>query len=232
MSPDDALSTVDDVGMPKWSTSGDRTVAGLPDRFVGRHPWGFVIAGAMGGFALGAMARLWMRWISVNPEFSWAGTIGIVASFTVFAAAQSVAAVARIRSGRPGMTAAARAGAGLLSAGLFGAAGALMLPTVLFGSIAVWRLRSRRPMRVLFFLLALPSVVIVLMEIVDDHEWSIASIGRMLMFLGIYAAVIAATWPTAAPVEAGWRPPRRLVVVAVLLILGFLGLALYLGGVQ
>lgn len=232
MSSDDGLSTMFDLGTPKWSSPGDRTRAGTLSRFLARYPFTSVSVGAAGGVALGVVARLWMRWIAVDPEFSWAGTIGIVAAFTVFAAAQSAAAVARIRLARPVTTAVARAVAGLLSAGLFGAAGAIMLPTVLFGSIAAWRRRLRRPVRALCVVLAMPSVAFVLVEISDDHGWGIASIGRMLLFLGVYGAVIAATWPTVAPVEDRWRAPRRLVVATVLVVVGFLGVALYLGGVQ
>jgi hypothetical protein len=184
------------------------------------------------GAALGVIARVWMRWISVDPEFSWAGTLGILAGFTVFAAAQACAAVVRVRSPRRPRTLAMRTTAALLSGGLFGAAGAVMLPTVVFGSIAMWRTGLRRIVRLLLGALALPSVVFVVIGIVDDHGWSLETIAQLLAFVSIYVVVVAATWPTAAPVEGGWRPSRRAVVVVVGAVIAFLGLALYLGGIQ
>lgn len=228
----DAMSTACDAAMPTGSMSVDRGVAATVTRLGGEHPWGFVLAGASCGIALGAVARLWMRWISVDPEFSWAGTIGILVSFSVFATAQSIAAVVRVRRARPGVIVSARVGAGLLSAGLFGAAGAMMLPTVVFGSIAVWRPQMRRPIRALVSVLAIPGVVIVLMGIADDHGWGIGALGRMVVFVGIYAIVIAATWATVARVDGGWRTPRRLVLAVLLLGVVAIGAALYLGGVE
>ena len=34
--------------------------------------------GVVAGFLLGIIARLWMRWISTDPEFTWSGSIYIV----------------------------------------------------------------------------------------------------------------------------------------------------------
>ncbi|MDB4102495.1 hypothetical protein N9549_00305 [Acidimicrobiales bacterium] len=94
------------------------TEAPLGGRFR-RHPV-FVPAGAAAGVALGVIARAWMRWISTDPEFSWVRTIAIVASFTIFAAVQSAAAVARLRPLRPSAVAAFRAMPIVLSAGVLG----------------------------------------------------------------------------------------------------------------
>jgi hypothetical protein len=173
-----------------------------------------------------------MRWVSSNPEFSWAGTITILAAFSAFAAAQSTAAVVRLRATRPGTIAVARAFAAVVSLGLFGGAGAFMLPTVLFGSIAVWRNGARWIVRALCAVLALPSVGVVVLEVADDGGWTVGTIGRLLVFVAIYAAIIAATWPAMARVADGWKPTRRLVVIVVSSIAGLFGLALYFGGVQ
>jgi hypothetical protein len=59
-----------------------------------------VAAGVIGGCALGVIARAWMRLIAESPDFTWTGTIFIVAGFTVFGLAQSIVAVARRREGR------------------------------------------------------------------------------------------------------------------------------------
>lgn len=204
----------------------------IDDRHRWPSTWWSIPLGALAGCALGAVARVWMRWISTEPEFSWAGTIGIVASFGLFGAAQSAAAVARRRCVRPSAVAWSRAAAALLSLGLFGAAGAVMLPTVVFGALAVWRPLAPRAIRAVFALLALPGVVFVSIGIVDDHGWSVVSIGRIVAFLAIYAVVVAATWPTTAPVPGGWRPSRLLVAAVSLVIVAFVGAALWFGGIQ
>lgn len=102
-----------------------------------------------------------------------------------------------------------------MSMGLFGAAGATMLPTVLFGSLAVWRIDVRPVGRVVFGILALPGVVFVAGGIAADKGWSAETVGRMLLFVAIYAAIIGATWPVTAPVRDGWRPTRRFAIAAV-----------------
>ena len=194
--------------------------------------WLFVPVGAAAGLTLGVVARVWMRWISTDPEFSWAGTIAIVASFAVFGAAQSAAAVARIRAIRAGGIAVFRVLAVVLSVGLFGAAGAVMLPTVLFGSLAAWRSDHRKSVRLVFSGLALPGVIFVLAEIGRDHGWGPKAIGQILLFLCIYAVIIAATWPSAAPRPDGWRPSRRLVLISGCVLVVLIGLAVYFGGIQ
>lgn len=165
----------------------------------GGRAGGFVVVAAVGGAGLGAVARVWMRWISVDPEFSWAGTLAIVAGFTVFAVAQATAAVVRNRSSRRTSIAGVRVAAALLSGGLFGAAGAVMLPTVVFGSLAVWRTGMGRVGRWSCGLLAVPSVVAVALDVADDNGWSPETIAQLLVFAAIYATIIAATRPTVAP---------------------------------
>jgi hypothetical protein len=149
---------------------------------VGRR-WSIVPVGAAAGAALGVIARGWMRWISVDPEFTWAGTIGIVAAFTLFAAGQATAALARTGSARPGVVAASRCAAAMLSLGLFGAAGAVMFPTVLFGSLAVWRTGANRWLRVAGAALAMPMVALAILAIADDHGWGVEALGMMVLLL-------------------------------------------------
>jgi hypothetical protein len=195
-------------------------------------PWWFVAVGTATGLAVGIIARLWMRWISTDPEFTWAGTIAIVMSFTVFALAQSTVAVVRARPMDRRAVTAVRATAALLSAGLFGAAGAVMLPTVLFGSLAAWRSDRGVILRSVFAVLAVPSIAFVIVGILDDLGWGVATIGRIVLFLCLYAAVIAAIRPTVAPVADAWRPSRRLAVGVLVAVVAVVGLALYKGGIQ
>ena len=39
------------------------------------------MGGLAGGLAWGVIPRLWMRFISTNPEFTWSGTLFIVIGF-------------------------------------------------------------------------------------------------------------------------------------------------------
>ncbi len=168
---------------------------------IARHPWSFIASAGAAGVLLGAIARFWMRWISVDPEFSWGGTLAIVSGFAVFALAQASAAVVRIRSSDRTKTTVLRVMAGVLSGGLFGAAGAVMLPTVVFGSVAAWRTGLRPSVRALLCLLAVPSIVFVALGIVDDRGWSLETMIQLLVFVAMYAAIVAGTWPTAAPFD-------------------------------
>ncbi|MGF1668577.1 MAG: hypothetical protein ACFCVC_20125 [Acidimicrobiia bacterium] len=101
-------------------------------RHLSAHP---IVGGAALGIAWGSVMRLWMRYISTDPEFSWGGTIAIVA---VSAFAGAVLGLARLRR--------AQAGAGwwrlsLLALLPMGAGGSAMWPAVVLGAIALGRPR-------------------------------------------------------------------------------------------
>ncbi len=184
--------------------------------------------GALAGFAVAVIARLWMRWISTDPEFSWPGTIGILTGFTVFGGMQAGAAAYRRRERSRRRTTLVRVVSGALSMGIFGAAGAVMFPTVLFGGLAVWRPDWWPAARVVSAIAAAPLAILTAVGIVDDFGWSIATLGRLTVFIAIYAVVIAATRPTIAPVADGWRLPRSvawtlstLVVTVVVVSVAF-----------
>lgn len=180
--------------------------------------------GAVAGLSVGVIARLWMRWISTDPEFTWAGTIGILVGFTMFGGIQAGAAAYRRGDRSRRRTTLVRVVSGALSMGIFGAAGAVMFPTVVFGGLAVWRRDWWPAARVIAGLAALPLAVFTGSEIVDDFGWSIGTVGQLVVFVAIYCGVIAATRPTLAPVADGWRLPRAvvwsagLVVVAVIIV--------------
>ncbi len=157
-------------------------------------PFGFVVGGAGG-----VLARAWMRWISVTPEFSWAGTIGIVMGFALFGTVQSAAWGARCAGWSRAWVTVVRLVAVPLSLGLFTAAGALMFPTVVAASLALWRSDWWRAVRTLLALAALPGVLYVSKTIADDFGWNPVTVGRIVLFLAIYAAIILSTRPTVAP---------------------------------
>ena len=161
-----------------------------------------VLVGPIAGLAVAVVARVWMRWITVDPEFSWSGTIAIVVSIVLFFTAQAVAALVRGRSRSRRVVAGTRLLAGVLSVGIFGAAGSLMFPTVVSGSLARWRTKLHPAARVVLLVVAAGSAVIVAGTIVDDHGWSVATVGRLLLFVAIYSVIIAATRPTVSPFAA------------------------------
>lgn len=191
-----------------------------------------LVAGLFAGLTLGVVARVWMRWISTEPEFSWTGTIAIVLSFGAFATAQAGAAIVRRRSCHPRTIALTRAAAAVFSIGLFGAAGAVMFPTVLFGSIALWRRDAPRALRLVCVACAVPGVVFVSSEIAADFGWGVRTVAKIVVFVGIYIVVIAATRPTVSPQETRWKPARSTVVAFVAAPLGLIALALYFGGIE
>jgi hypothetical protein len=193
--------------------------------------WSFLLTGPIAGLVVGVVARGWMRWITVDAEFSWAGTIGVVAVFVVFFSAQAAARVARAGIRSPRRVAGVRAVAAVLSLGLFGAAGSVMFPTVLFGSLALWRTEFHRVVGVLLVTLAIPSAISVSWSIVSDHGWSPATVGRVMVFAAIYTIVILATRPTVEARKDGWVPSRRVLAAVVVVLVSFLGVALYFGGI-
>lgn len=194
--------------------------------------WQWWWTGPVVGLGIGVVARAWMRWITVEPEFTWTGTIAIVVAFALFFTAQATARLARVRARSPRRVAGVRTAAGVLSLGLFAAAGAVMFPSVLFGSLASWRTGLGRVVRSLLAVAALPAAIFVVSTMVDDHGWSLATFGRIVVFAGIYASVIAATRPTVEAVEGGWVASRRSIAFTVLVFASFIGVALYFGGIE
>ncbi|MBI3429590.1 MAG: hypothetical protein HY050_05970 [Actinobacteria bacterium] len=162
-----------------------------------RRPFLIVPAGLVGGIFLGGLARIWMRWISTDPEFTWSGTLGIVIGFAVFGAVQSTVYTVRRKLQRSSLLLLVRVLGGIFSLQLFVAAGAVMFPTVLTVSLAVWRNKWKVWIRILLSLIGITFwVLIIYSEIVKNFGWSIATIGRILIFGMIYSAVVYALRPT------------------------------------
>jgi hypothetical protein len=94
-----------------------------------------LLRGAALGFALGTawgvLARVWMRLISTDPEFSWVGTLSIVVLSAVLGAGVGVVRVAR-RTGRTSWWLVSVV-PGLL---LFMSPGMLLAPSFLLGGLA------------------------------------------------------------------------------------------------
>ncbi len=59
------------------------------------------VVGAVIGVAVAALARVWMRLIASEPEFTWGGTIAIAAMFTLLGLLSGLVGAA-LASGRSG----------------------------------------------------------------------------------------------------------------------------------
>lgn len=177
-----------------------------------------LVVGLLGGLFLGVVARVWMRFISEDPEFTWPGTLGIVIGFTVFGVIQSIVAIARRRSPRRWKLTIVRVFGGVFMLQLFVAAGAVMLPTVLGTGLAAFRSDWNRVTRGIWLLVAaVPVIFVTNHDLVGKFGWSLHAGVALLWMLAIYALIIAATRFTFAPQVDGWHLPSwaKIVVPAV-----------------
>ena len=196
-------------------------------------PWPLVLLGGLvGGLAWGVVARVWMRFISTNPEFTWSGTLFIVIGFGVAGLAQSGAYLAR-RAGlaRPRLTVVRVVTfAGLLPLGA--AAGGQVFPTVVLALLALTHTAWPRWTRLVVGVLGAGPRrgrgVVPLRRPVPPR----ATVG-FLWFLGIYAVIVWAAGFTLAPQPDGWRAPIAVRAVGVaVLALGVVLAAFLAAGLQ
>ncbi len=191
-----------------------------------------VATGILGGFTLGVLARAWMRLISTDPEFSWGGTLFIVFGFTVFGFTQSLVAVARRGTMRRSPLTAIRTVGAIGMVPLFGAAGALMFPTVVGGGVAYIRIDWHPLARVACLAVALGPVLFVAHDLVDSFGLSIRTAVGVAAMIAIYTTIIWATQFTFASQHDGWHLPRwAKITIPVSVALLFLT-ALFEGGLQ
>ena len=193
-------------------------------------PWviSTLAIGLFGGAVLGIAARAWMRLIADDPEFTWGGTIFIVMAFTIFGFTQSIGAVARRRTRRRWTLTIARVigTVGLLP--LFVGAGALMLPTVVGGGLALARVEWHRVARGICLVLAAAPVLFVGSDLVSSFGWSLHALAGFVAMLVIYGTIVLATRFTFAAQPGGKKRPRWLVIT-FLVILGLLLLQFSVG---
>jgi hypothetical protein len=207
---------------------GERTVSPATGR---RVRWPVVLLGGLaGGLVWGIHARIWMRFVSANPEFTWSGTMFIVIGFGIAGLTQSGAYLGRRAGlGRARMTALRVVTfAGLLPLGM--AAGGPMFPTIVLAPLALthdeWSGRTRLAVGVV----AVIPVLFIATVLLDDLSVARAGAG-FLWFLAVYAGIIWAARFTLAPQLDGWRAPRAARVVGVAaLALAFLLSAWFLVG--
>lgn len=142
------------------------------------------------GLALGILARAWMRLVTVDPEFTVGGTLGIVLGFGFFALMQSIAALAAQRPWRPWSRRAARllGVVGLLP--LFVAAGALMAPAVIAAGLAVWHPTWPALARWVLAVVAIADVVAVTSSIASDHGVSARTLAGVVGLMALYGVIV------------------------------------------
>ncbi|MDO8646752.1 MAG: hypothetical protein Q7R42_09285 [Candidatus Planktophila sp.] len=166
---------------------------------VAQKGWKIILAAVFGGLALGIIARLWMRWISTDPEFSWGGTLGIIISFTIFTTTQATIYVLRRRLLSRSLTSVIRGVGAFFTLPLFTAAGAVMFPTVILASIAIWRKKMDKKVRIALLIISFVIPIIQIKEIGSDFGWNFITLGRSLLFILIYSVVILLLGPTLTP---------------------------------
>ena len=160
---------------------------------INKHPRLLIPLGLLAGLLLGIIARAWMRWVSTDPEFSWGGSLGVVIIFGIFGMIQAIVFSYTQKPHQRSRKRVVRAIGVFFSLPLFMAAGAVMFPTVLTASLALWRAKWKKWIRVfLATVSATFTVLVAKSEIVDDFGWSIATIGRLLLFGAIYSLIIRA----------------------------------------
>jgi hypothetical protein len=173
-----------------------------------------LLGGLLGGLAWGIGARVWMRFISTDPEFTWSGTLFIVLGFGAAGLAQSGAYLGRRADLRRSRMTALRVVtfAGLLPLGA--AAGGPMFPTIVLAPLALTHTEWSRRTRLLVGAISLLPVVAIAGILADDLPLS-RTVAGFLWFLVVYAGIIWAARFSLAPQLDGWRAPRALRIGGV-----------------
>ena len=191
---------------------------------IAQRGWKITLPAFLGGLVLGIVARLWMRWISTDPEFTWSGTIFIVLGFAIFTTNQATVFVLRKKTKSRRVTSIIRGAGVLFSLPIFAAAGAIMFPTVALASIAVWQKTMDKKVRLALLAISLIIPVMQIWGFISDFGFNFVTLGRALLFIAIYSVVIYIVKPTVAPFEsadsiAKISHPRRNILVAIFVVL-------------
>ena len=143
---------------------------------------GAIAQGAALGLAWGVIARLWMRFISTDPEFSVGGTGYILLAPTIIGIAMGV-----VRSSPRPTTSRFFGAASAILLGMGG--GIVMLPTVLLGALCVakrrWKWWARSGVGVLA---AVPLFGLVFGD-PDHHGWK--RLVMVIWYVGLCGWMIA-----------------------------------------
>lgn len=156
--------------------------------------------GAVTGAAWGVFARIWMRLISSNPEFSWTGTLLITGFAALLGGGVGLAAGARLAGRSRWWTLAVIPGLVL-----FLSPGMLLAPSFLVGSLA-YAQRGRNLRAVGWAVIALSILGSALLAVLEPEPGAETTPRLVITFLiGFAAMTITLAW-------AGshiWRPRLR-----------------------
>jgi hypothetical protein len=211
--------------------------ADVPGASIAARPGGrrippplVLLGGLVGGLVWGIHARVWMRFISADPQFTWSGTLFIVFGFGIAGLAQSAAYLGR-RAGlrRSRLTALRVATFGALLP-LGAAAGGPVFPTIVIAPLALTHTEWSTRTRLIVGGIAAIPVVAIAGILLDDLSVGRAAAG-FVWFLGVYAGIVWAARFTMAPQRDGWKASRRVrgLAVAALAVAGILEFAFLVG---
>jgi hypothetical protein len=174
------------------------------ERATTAPPGSLLIIGGFlaGGLVWGVVARLWMRLVTTEPEFTWSGTLFIVGAFTIAATAQGIALAVRRREWPPWAQRIVRSLALVLALPLGAGAGIIMLPVLVTGSIALGRTNWRWGWRATFAAVAVVNTVILLPLFATELPWERTATGWPAM-VAVYAVIVGALALTLRPVGRG-----------------------------
>jgi hypothetical protein len=161
-----------------------------------------VLAGVAGGFVWGVLARLWMRLISTDPEFTWGGTIFILTVTTLFGLGVG-GAVAGRRSSRRWVRRVTRVLGAMSLVFLSMAAGMILVASVVPATLALTERRWWKPVRVALLALSLLPAKVVVDGLAEDFSGLKAAIA-LVLYVGL-AAVLVVGWGSIV----GSRKPRK-----------------------
>lgn len=170
---------------------------------MARHP---VLTGLVGGAMWGAVLRLWMRFITTRPEFTWSGTLFIISVAAFTGLILGVLWWRRDEGGSPWWRL-----LGLGTFPVFGGAGMIMLPSVLLGAIGMGRTGWNRRVRIGLVVagFAVPYLIL------GPGSGQIPA-GRLVPALAWYSVMIGIEMWAVSIVFRPWTPvERRREVVAM-----------------
>jgi hypothetical protein len=148
-----------------------------------------LLASFVTGAALGIVARIWMRFITTDPEFSWGGTLLIIIGFGVVFLGQAGVYLGRRSGVRQSGFVALRVLAIVTLIPLAGAAGAFAFPVIVFAPMAIVRTGWNRWLRLLLGALALLDALFVASTLFSELNVIRATIG-VVWFVAIYGVLV------------------------------------------
>jgi hypothetical protein len=161
-----------------------------------------LLAGVAGGFVWGVLARLWMRLIATDPEFTWGGTIFILVATSLFGLGVGGAAAGR-RSPRRWVRRVTRVLGAIPLIFLSAGAGMIMVATIVPMTLALTERRWWKPVRVALLALSLLPAKVVVDGLAKDFSGLKAAIA-LVLYVGL-AAVLVIGWGSIV----GSRKPRK-----------------------